>query len=354
MPADNKVIKYQVQPADLERCFKFSVEYHLYVGGANYNRTTGQYRGLGGIFDNFLIGKLVEIGAASIIEKYTSKRTLLDFEIHGPTDEPDIIKVEEDGVERTPNLYVEIKNAPLADRWIGLSKEQFDTILKNKLVKGDPAKAFIVGASLVSQNDQLDEDLLGVYLKTKWDSEILGDFCEIEDLQVVLHHVVNIKELKEKGVKFKKETSYMYETEVLRPASDRKSRQIIEAMSKGKKDIYQPLNLKNNILPIIMRDNYPKPKEFGKFKYEGDLIVFLKENEKSKREYIYCETDVKIENDVLGVFELEKGKIYECFFKTIGRSPVLKRDNIWIAQRNLDNVLSQSKEKGIKEIAEKI
>lgn len=350
MGADNKKIQYKVRKKDLKKCFEFSIKYHLKKGGGSYSRTTGQYRGLGGKVDSFFIGKLIEIGVASIISKFTKKEIFLDFDIHEETDEPDIVKVKEVGKERAPQLYTEIKNISTSDRWIGLTVGQFDAILKNKIVNGSAQKAFVVYASLFSKNNRLDNDLLGVYLKLKTGNGIFKKFCETKDLGVIIQYIVNAKELHDKGVEFKK-GSYMYETEIFQPASDRTSSRII---SLKHKDIYKLLATSGKTLPIIMRNEYPKPKEFGKFKYKGGLEIFVKYNKKSKRMYVYCKTDVLVKNKILGAFELERGKVYECFFTTLGRDPVLKRDNLWIAQRNLVNILSHDKEKRIKEIAERI
>lgn len=98
----------------------------------------------------------------------------------------------------------------------------------------------------------------------------------------------------------------------------------------------------------------PKPKEFGEFKFNGNLEVYLKKNVKSKRMYIRCKTNVTIKNNILGFFHLKKGKIYDCFFATVGWNPRLKRNNIWIAQRNLQNILSKSIPERVGEIMGKI
>jgi hypothetical protein len=70
--------------------------------------------------------------------------------------------------------------------------------------------------------------------------------------------------------------------------------------------------------------------------------------------YIHCKTDVTIKNKVLGIYKLKKGKIYECFFVTMGRNPTLKVNNIWIAQRNLSNAITAKVNDRIKLIRKKI
>lgn len=343
-------LQYQVGIEDLEKCVEFGVGYHLNVGGGSYNRTTGQYRGLGGKFDNFVTGKLIEIGVASIIEKFTDKKILLDFEIHGPTDDPDIIGIEEGKETRKPELFIEIKNFSLSKRWVGLTKGQFNTILENEIVEGDPTREFAIYAHLTSGNKGRDDDRLGAYLREKTNSSMFNNFCNPSDFRVNMEYVVRMDELKNKGTDFDTD-SYMYETDVFRPASDYTIKRVLDSSNR---DTFKPIEISGNTLPIIMRDNRPKPEEFGEFEYEGDLKVFRKDNEKSKRMYVYCESDVTVKNEVLGEFRLDAGKVYETYFETIGRSPTLKRNNIWIAQRNIQNVLEKDAESRVKEIAEKI
>jgi hypothetical protein len=343
-------MEYQVKHEDLERCFKFSVEYHLAEGKGSANRTTGQYRGLGGIIDSFFIGKLIEIGVASIIEQFINKKILLDFDIHEVTDDPDIVKIEERGIERSPKLYIEIKNTSPDDRWIGLTAEQFNTILKNNIVKDDPKKLFIVGASLISQNKKADSDPLGVFLKVMIKQELLQKFSDPQDLFVKIQYVIGGDELKNRGVFFN-EGSYMYETEIFQKVDEKTANKIIDPKNNH---IFTVVKTTGNVLPIIMRDRKPEPKEFGQFTYVGDLAVYKKENPRSDRMYVYCKSDIIIENKVLGKFDLKKESVYECFFTTVGRSPTLKRNNIWIAQRNLGNVISSDMRGRIQFIAENI
>jgi len=345
-------MKYKVQPKDLERCFRFAVKYHLDESKNATNRTTGQYRGLGGIIDNFFIGKIIEIGVASILEGFTAKKMILDFQIYTITrdkvTDPDIIAIKEKNKRRYPKLFVEIKNVSINDRWVGLTTEQFNTIMKNKIVKTNPTKAFIIGASLLSRNSSKDSDLLGVFMKTRIPrSSLLKEFCDTKDLYVEIQYIMRAEELEEKGVNFN-EGSYMYETEIFHEVTELTRKRIINPENSH---IYSPVKAKQNVLPIIMRDRNPKPKEFGRFKYTGNLRIYHKKNVKSDRMYVYCISHVRVKNKVLGTFDLEKGKFYECFFTAVGWNPKLKRNNIWIAQRNLENVISSDVKSRIKEIA---
>lgn len=345
--------EYKAKLRDLQKCFNFAIKYHLDERKGSSNRTTGQYRGLGGIFDSFVIGKFIEIGVASIIEKISKKKMKLDFAIHEINTEdpdPDIVGVIEKGKTRLPKLFIEIKNISINDRWVGLTVEQFNSLLKSNIASNDPRKIFIIYASLHSKNDWKNSDLLGVYLKTKRISnKILDEFCRINDLYVEIHYILRGNELENQGACFH-EGSYMYETEIFEEVTPTTAKKVIDPNNRY---IYKLLK-SSKVLPIIMRNNYPKPKEFGKFFFKGKLRVYKKKNPKSNRMYVYCKTNVHVKNEVLGNFFLDKGKVYECFFTTLGRSPTLKRNNIWIAQRNLGNVSSSSLNSRVKKIAKTI
>ncbi len=258
-------LAYQVKRKDLEKCFKFAVEYHLDERKDPSNRTTGQYRGLGGIVDNFFIGKLIEIGVTSIFETFTKKKMILDFEIHGLDKEsvtdPDIISIKEHRKERQPRLFVEIKNVSPSDRWIGLTTEQFQTFLKNRIVVGRPSRVYIIYASLLSRHDEANSDVLGVYLKEKTGLKMFERFCDYSDLYVKIQYVIRGDELKRKGVRFD-EGSYLYETDIFEEIGEKTADKITDPENRH---IFKKLRIKSDVLPIIMRDRRPRPKEFGEF-----------------------------------------------------------------------------------------
>jgi hypothetical protein len=349
----NKPMEYYLTTDDLEKCFQFAVEYHLDDTKLASNRTTGQYRGLGGIIDSFFIGKTIEIGVAKMIQGINNKESILDFGIHAINrdniSDPDIIKIKENGIERNPKLFVEIKNVSSGDRWIGLTTEQYETLLRNRIVGNVPDKIIIGYGSLMTRNEG-SGDLLGSYLKTKTGMTLFEKFSDINNLYVKLQYIITAKDLKNKGVEFK-QGSYLYETEIFQEATGRDANQITSGRGSAS---LQRIRTQNNILPIIMRDNYPVPQEYGEFTYEGNMDIFVKENEKSKRMYIRCETPVIVKNNVLGIFNLEGGKIYECYFTTVGMNPSLKRNNLWIAQRNLPNIITGTAQETFRKIAELI
>jgi hypothetical protein len=348
---------YQIKKEDLDKCFKFAVEYHLDETKMSSNRTTGQYRGLGGIIDSFVIGKLIEIGVAKIIEAGTKKVCVLDFSIHKLNKEnisdPDVIKIIEKDQERLPGLYLEIKNSSEEDRWTGLTAEQYNTILSSKLVNGDPKKVFLIFATLVTKNKDKNIDPLGVYLKSELNADLLKEFCDVGELFVKIQHIITCEDLKKHGVPFN-QGSYLYETEIIKEASPMTTKQVLENSEKFKK-----IKIKKGELPVIMSNNLPEPREFGKFEYRGDIDVYIKTNFigdkiSSRRMYIHAKSDAIIKNKVLGTFELKKGKMHECWFVTVGMNPSLKRNNLWIAQRNLKNIISKTVEETMEEIRKEI
>ena len=97
-------MEYQITEADLEKAFNFSIKYFL-TKSNTASRTTGQYRGLGAIANDFMLGKIIELAVASILET-RNKKPLLDFEIHPLTEanrsDPDIIAVNENRITRAP------------------------------------------------------------------------------------------------------------------------------------------------------------------------------------------------------------------------------------------------------------
>ena len=161
-------------------------------------------------------------------------------------------------------------------------------------------------------------------------------------------YVISGGDLKNFGTPFR-EGSYLYETDVFREATPTTKKRVLDQHPE-----YKKIKIRDSEIPIIMRDLNPTPKEFGKFEYDGDIEVYQKNNISSNREYIFCKKKTVIKNKVLGSFELKKGGVYECFFETVGRNPTLKRNNIWIAQRNLKNIISKTHADYIEEIRNKI
>jgi len=345
-------VKIYFDISDIEKCVDFSVKYFLDESKAKSNRTTGQYRGLGSIINDFCLGKLIEIGVQKAIEQANpNKNVLLDFELHSLTDEnrtdPDIIGIIENKTERKPKLHVEIKNISATDRYIGLTQDQFNTIKSNPNIEKKTENIYLVYANLSNEKPFLNNDVLGVFLKNKINTQLFKQFCKVKDLYLDIKYVLKGSELESYGVKFNT-GSFFYETEIIGEELNKKR------IRKMKNRNGKVINVTNAELPIFMKDkSFEAPKEFGKFYLEGDADIHLIENNKSHSVYLECKTDISVKNDFLGLFHLKRGITYRLNFVTIGRDPKLKRNNLWIATRNVASIVADSKER-ILEIAENI
>ena len=348
-------MKYNLTKRDFETAFNFAVNYHLDPTKSGTTRTAGSARGLGDVLDSFLAGKVVEIGVINIIQSFnTSKKCLLDFDlkpINEVKDEPDIISVMEAEVQRIPKLFVEIKNTSPDDRWIGLTLEQFETM---KSSAGDPEKIYIIGASIENvdlEKNFKEKDLLGMYLKSISDSDDFSKFADLTKTFVKIEYVISGQELDKHGVVYPK-GGLFYETDIF-----------VEVSGLIKKQIEQN---RHNAIEVVNDElekyspniSYPVPDAFGKIEFTGKIKIFEKKNEKSVRRFIYAETDVDVFNKVLGKFHLDEGKYYYFNLSTVGRNPVLARNNIWIAKRSLPysikKGLIKSDEENLKEVADNI
>lgn len=331
---------------DFFRCFEFAVKYHLASNKSNFNRTTGQYRGLGSIINDFFYGKLIEIGTAKALENFNpSIKINLDFEIHELTaNDPDIISILEKDDDRPPRLFAEIKNVSSGDRWVGLTQEQLRTIRTNEMTRSDCSNVFLIYALIKCADETKNDDLLGIFLKNKIKLDKLDQFCDIGEISMEFPYILTGAELLAYGTEFN-EGSYFYETDIASESFSESGKKSVMASD------YKCISGSNGIFPVIMENLMDPPSEFGEFHCDGSYHLFIKENVKSNRIYLYCDTNLVLKNRVLGVFEFKAGDMHQLFFNTIGRNPKLKRNNLWVAQRNLINILSESTEDRLKKIA---
>ena len=73
---------YHITEDDIKQCIDFSTKYFLDPNKPRAGRTTGTYRGLGTMIDNWLVGKLIEIGVKKIIESVGYRKLLNLLESH--------------------------------------------------------------------------------------------------------------------------------------------------------------------------------------------------------------------------------------------------------------------------------
>ncbi len=345
-------MKIKFKKQDFYRCFEFPVRYYLDETRSKSNRTTGQQRGLGSVINDFFLGKLIEIGVARAIEESgEGKKCRLDFNIHkqgeNHDNDPDILGVVETSGERKPRLFVEIKNVSENDRFIGLTAEQCNTMLESEIIGKDSSKLFIVYATVTSENKGRLCDVFGAYLKSEIKDGILDGFADVDEICLEIKSVISAKELMENCVRFNK-GSLFYETEILGEEFLAKKAERIRSQK------YLEKYVKESTLPIIMMNDYPEPREFGDFYLHGEVKLLVKKNDKSRRVYLDALSNGSITNHVLGEFKFKKGKMYELSFTTVGRNPVLSRNNIWVARRNLPNLVKDSVLERIRYIARNI
>ena len=349
-------MKYNLTKKDFQTAFEFAVKYHLDPTKSGTTRTAGSARSLGEVLDSFLLGKLAEIGVVNILQSFNHKKQcVLDFDlkpINEVKNEPDIIGVIENSLNRKANLFVEIKNTGKGDHWLGLTLEQYETIKKSEK---DPNKIFIVGVSI--DNDDQDKnskekDLLGSYLKKITDIETFNEFADAYKAFIKIEYAISGTELEKNGTVFKKDGLF-YNTDLFVDIGKSFKR----SLEAGK---FKDLGVQKGgeIKKYSQNKWCPPPNIFGVIKLDGKVRIFEKKNDKSVRRFIYAESNATITNKILGEFKLERGEYYLYDMTTIGRNPTLARNNIWVAKRSLSYLQKQglikSAEENIKKIAKNI
>lgn len=348
---------YNLTLEDFKQALDFGTSYYIEPSKTTTGRTTGEPRGLGAVLDAFTLGKLTEIGVGKILRDFNhNKLYLLDFEIKGTklvSTEPDIIKVVENNIARDPNVFVEIKNTSDNDRWIGLTEEQFNTIKRSS--QGKPI--YMIYASLMSDmfnNNPKTVDLTGMFLKEIEDKKRSQIFEKFADLNAKcrVEFVISADDLEKYSYAFEKGMK-MYETNLFE--------------EKNRASIYSTGGLRNDVIAVEDYDNVdskinielekgvpPEKLEIGVFNIRGSFKILSKK----KKSYIECFTDVEAENSIFGKFNLEKGRIYSFNLMTLGRDPLLKRNNVFISKRRVYQLIEDDKvrkpEVVIEEIAKNI
>ena len=343
---------YDFNSFDFKQAFSFAVEYYLDPTKGPAGRTNSEPRGFGATLDAFTRGKLVEIGAQRMIENLEpSKKCQLDFEMKKASDvrdEPDIIAIRENGLKRQPNIFVEIKNTGRNDRWIGITEEQLRS-MKEGSNERKVITIYISIAGNKTKDNPKTADFVGMYLKDISDLEIFNKFSDLNAV-AQLEFILTIDELEKYGTKFPA-GDLTYETELF--LGPKKINRMDGTLIKGI-SLYKSYRLFNGEIFVKRRDN-TNDKKHGLFHIQGDFDLYIKKNPKSTGWYIHCLSAVKIKSMVFGKYELEKGTIYDFLLHTLGRDPILKRNNLFIAKRRVyqlidENILSKPDEL-LKEIA---
>lgn len=334
---------YNLDINDFKRAFQFGTDYYIYPSKNTIGRTTAEPRGLGSILDAFTLGKLTEIGVEKILtEANNNKGYALDFAIKSTKEvenEPDIVKIIENGRERKPNLFIEIKNTSDSDRWIGITEEQFNTIKRSAGEK----EIYLIYASIHSKtisNNPKTADLTGMFLKeieNKQKSEIFQVFANL-NAKCKIEFVLSAEDLKKYSFPFEKGMN-IYETSLFK---EKKRNSVYTASGQKRKDILKISNYNNYNSTIeikLKNEASAEKKELSIFKINGSFNLITKEHSK----LIECLSDVKLSNEIFGEFCLKNGKIYDFNLNTIGRDPKLKRNNLFISKHKIYQLIKTGK-----------
>ena len=332
-------MQYRFTPDDFERAFKFGIDMYL-SKGPHTGRTSGEPRGLGAVLDAFTRGKLVEIGVGRMLEEVCDgRRFILDFDmksISEVAEEPDITDVEEGGEKREPIFFIEIKNTSTDDRWIGLTDEQLATMSKGAADRD----IYIIYASLHScplPDSPPSSDFVGMYLRHLSDLPIFKGFAEL-NAEARLEFILSAESLHLYGTSFPK-GDLMYETDLFSEGRIRRTDGSLLA-SIEEEEHWEAVPKRT--LVLRRQDNEPDDK-YGSVDVAGSFTTYIKRNPKSFRHYIECHTDTVIESDIFGNFCLMEGHVYNFSLVTLGRDPVLKRNNLLVSKRRIYQLIAAGK-----------
>ncbi len=328
---------YNFTEADFKKAFDFAIRYHLDPTKQQTGRTSGEPRGLGGVLDAFTRGKLVEIGITQMLHTLNqSIKAELDFEMHSASEvrtDPDIVSIEDNNGIRSPKIFTEIKNTLPNDRYIGVTDEQFNSIKTG--ADGKPAFTIYSSINTPEIDNSRETDFVGMYLKSLTKHEMFNQFQDIS-AYAKLEFVLNLEELRRFGTPFPAGELFL-ETKMF---SDSKK------IFKNDGTLVKGVELLNtykdydNLLEMKLK-NGKKYSPYGDFNAKGSFNIYTKKNNKSTIQYIHCLSNVKVENDVFGTYELNKGCIYWFNLVTVGRDPILKRNNLFIAKRRVYQLIDQ-------------
>lgn len=333
---------------DFKRVFNFSINYHL-SNKSLADRTNGNPRGLGAIMDAFSRGKLIEIGIEKIL--YTinpNKQYILDFEIHEANNEPDIIKIKENNILRDVGCFIEIKSLSNNDDWIGIKGEQFDSIEKYADSKKISLNnIFLVYATLNTIEENRNNDITGMFLKNIEDlnkSKIFQKYAGL-NATITIDFIISFEELRKYGRLFRNNIECIYDNKILIEVK----RSSIYKNNNLKDNFYYNNNTIHNMLTLNINygDEITK-QDLSKFKilnYDSNIQynIIKKVNNKSKKYFIECLSNINLFNDVFGYFELKKDKIYSLDINTKGRHPFLKNNNYFLSRKRVVELINENK-----------
>ncbi len=294
-----------------------------------------------------------KVSVSKILAKYKTEKEFIVYQdirkglyFKG---EPDIVHIKEQNQLREAQVFVEIKNTSENDRWIGLTEEQFNTIKRSA---GDK-EIYMIYASLRSEtihNNPKTTDLTGMFLKEIEDknkSEIFQKFASL-NAECKIEFIISSKDLSQFSFPFERGMN-MYETNLF----EEKKRSSFYPKDGVRKDVLKIDEYKDfeDTMRLTIEVNlYPEKEEISIFKVKGSFKLI----QKKKKTYIECLSDVYLENDIFGFFNLKSGKFYSFNLATVGRDPKLKRNNIFIAKNRVYQLVETGKIRKPERVVEEI
>ena len=321
--------RYKFEDKDLIKVIEFVRNYHLEPTKGLRGRTNQGKRSFGGELDEWIPGKLVEIGVCRILEKFTERKKLLpDFEIYtnkevGEKSDPDITEVVEgNSVSRLPNTFVEIKRHDHDAKWLGPRKHQ----LKD-LVHG-----FMIHASIDFDDEKgkKQHDITGSVLKkiTNPNYVDFSNFSDFENLVCSIDYAYSFNDLREKG-HFFESGNIIPETEFPTARHAYKKDGSLSAVYKNKK-LFKGFSEqkmfwenKNNVL------------SFSDWELNGKYEII---EDKSNKKYIHALAGASMFSKIFGLFNLIDNNTYKFFYKNKlgkqGGKDVFKSiDDYWFSKK---------------------
>jgi len=351
-------LTYQTKKEDLEKWFKFSIEYWLNPKKGKTGRTSGQPRGLGDVLDSFMM-KIIETGIAKIIEEnYSENKEFITDDAIKPNnvirDDPDIFKIKENDNERDPKVFIEIKYHSANAHWIGPRTKQieaFETGSSRLNINDD--KIYIIGADIINDStipaDKGKKDsLLGIFLKSFTDIDYFNEFYETLP-KIQIRYALRLRDLKNKGTIVGK-GDYFLSTAIFEENKFENFYKDESLKEKYKIIEYPHWDKANNEITLCLQSEAEKTENgkikiplknnpienYGKFKIIGENVDFIiKENDLSDRYFILCKEDIKLSNEFFGEYNLKNNSIYSFQLNSMGRDPTIKNENLFISENYL-------------------
>jgi len=353
---------YKFTKNDLIGILEFVRDYHLNPTKTSQGRTNQGKRGFGGEIDAFLKGKLCEIAACKIIERYSqNKQLLIDLEIYsnaevGKRKDPDIKNVYDKSlnIKRAPSAYVEVKKIDENEHWMGARQEQIEEDLKNK------TNGYMVHVSVYFDDDKnhKERDITGSALK-----EILGlnnpldlgNFSNFTDLTAKIEYIYSYRDLKDKG--------FFFQSGLIMPATDFKEMKRGVFLKHGKMskeyEFVQRYSGKNEIKMEqghTIKGNYNMP-DFTNWTVTGDFEIYKKI--KTGNKYIVPISNTVMENNVIGSYDLppKRTYIFHLTNRLVSRdkNDAVKNVNEYsFSRRRLENIQVQEADFSLESMMKKI